>query len=223
MKKTTKRAAFTLIEISIVLVIIGIILASVMKGRDLIKSSQIKEYNQVFVSQWETIANSYFSRMAGVLADGDVNGGRTGWGITIPNGFMDGNINNTTEYANVKAKLAAAGINIDDLIKSDTGNPFERSADGEFTGKTITEITFSNYILNGSRRNYLVFNNVPGDVAQAIDTMKDGSPNGQSGSVIALSNTDYRNNNNHPGTEVNGTVEVWDATALQAMAIALEH
>ncbi|MEA3353542.1 MAG: prepilin-type N-terminal cleavage/methylation domain-containing protein [Campylobacterota bacterium] len=59
-----KRKAFTLIEISIVLVIIGIILAAVMKGRDLIKGSQIKEFNQVFVSQWETVAYSYYSRMA---------------------------------------------------------------------------------------------------------------------------------------------------------------
>ena len=216
MKKTIKRAGFTLIEISIVLVIIGIILASVMKGRDMIKSAQIKEFSQVFVTEWETISNSYFSRMAGVLGDGTDNGGR----LVAVDGFMDGNINNDTEFLAIKTKLSAAGISIDDLIKTDVGNAFERSVDGEFTGKQVVEITFSNYLLHGKRKNYLVFNDVPGDVAQAIDTMKDGTPDGKAGSVIALP---LYGAINSPGTEVNATIEDWDATKLQTMAVALEH
>ena len=216
MKKTMKKAGFTLIEISIVLVIIGIILASVMKGRDMIKSAQIKEFSQVFVTEWETISNSYFSRMAGVLGDGTDNGGRN----ANVDGFMDGSINTAAEFLAIKTKLSAAGISIDDLIKTDVDNAFERSVDGEFTGKQVVEITFSNYLLNGKRKNYLVFNDVPGDVAQAIDTMKDGTPDGKAGSVIALP---LFGNNNSPGTEVNATIEDWDATKLQTMAVALEH
>lgn len=213
MIKLNRKRAFTLIEISIVLVIIGIILASVMKGRDLIKSSQIKEFNQVFVSQWETVANSYFSRMAAVLADSTDNGGR----LASIDGFMDGAIDTSGEYADVKTALDASGIDIDELVKSDLSDPFKRSVDGEFVGKKIVEVSFTNYLLNGKQRNYLIFNNIPGDVAQAIDTMKDGQPSGKNGSVIALPSEQTQ------GDELNATIVDWDATATQSMAIALEH
>ena len=213
MKNQNKKRAFTLIEISIVLVIIGIILASVMKGRDLIKSSQIKEFNQVFVTQWETIANSYFSRMAAVLADTTENGGTE---VSI-DGFMDGAIDTPTEYAAVKLALRNSGIDLDELIKSDLDDPFKRSVDGEFVGKKAVEVTFTNYILNGKQKNYLLFTNIPGDVAQAIDTIKDGSASGLKGSVVALPSEQTA------GDEINGTIEDWDVSTTQAMAISLSH
>ncbi|MEA3353541.1 MAG: prepilin-type N-terminal cleavage/methylation domain-containing protein [Campylobacterota bacterium] len=196
MKKNFKKKAFTLIEISIVLVIIGIILASVMKGRDLIKGSQIKEFNQVFVSQWETIANSYFSRMANVLGDGEINGGTAG---EEPDGFMDGEDSNTTLQA-----LTDSGIEVTELIKSDLNDPFYRTVDGEMAGKCRVKIGFCYYKINGKSKNALVFMNIPNDIAQAIDTIRDGQPDGTKGSVLAVQTK---------GTSGDDSVEhtLWDA------------
>jgi len=198
MKTQLKRKAFTLIEISVVLVIIGIILASVMKGRDLIKSSQIKEFNQVFVSQWETIANSYFSRMAAPLDDGEGHGGQT---TVASNGFMDGDDLTTEANAQLVAKaLQDAGIDPCDLIKGDTYtatgqdygcgdaelNPFQITVDGEYTGKQTVQVEFTHYTIDGKTKNAIRFYDVPFDVGQAIDTMRDGNADGEKGSILAL-------------------------------------
>jgi prepilin-type N-terminal cleavage/methylation domain-containing protein len=197
MKSTLRRKAFTLIEISVVLVIIGIILASVMKGRDLIKSSQIKEFNQVFVSQWETIANSYFSRMAAPLNDGASHGG-TG----TSDGFMDGTALATAGNALAVAEaLQDAGVDPCDLIKGDiyaisTANfgcgdgeldPFKITVDGEYSGKQTIQIEFTHYTIGGKKKNVIRFYDVPFDVGQAIDTMRDGNADGTKGSILALS------------------------------------
>lgn len=189
MAKSFKRRAFTLIEISIVLVIIGIILASVMKGRDMIKSSQIKEYNQVFVSQWETISNSYFSRMAENLDDNN------------SDGFSDGNdLSTATNAKAVVDALKEAGIDPCNLVKSDvksTGefgcatdglDVFKRTVDGEFIGKSTTQAKFSYMTIDSKKKNVIIFYNVPHDVAQAIDTIRDGMPDGTSGSVLNVTN-----------------------------------
>lgn len=211
-----KRKAFTLIEISIVLVIIGIILASVMKGRDLVKSSQIKEYNQVFVSQWVTIANSYFSRMGAVVADSTDNGGTA----VDADGFMD-NIEGSQTLTNA---LLASGINPCDLIKTSITagvavggcvnevDPFRRGVEGETVGKTTTRVSFQSRTIDGKRRNQLRIRFIPEDVAQALDTIIDGKPDGQAGSCIKAPNG-------------GGTSLAWDgiSAAATTMFIILDN
>ena len=206
-----KRKAFTLIEISIVLVIIGIILASVMKGRDLIKSSQIKEYNQVFISQWVTIANSYFSRMGANIADGPDNGGNN-----AQDGFMDNDLGALV----ITEALDSAGIDVCNLIKTDITsaalgctnlNPYEKTIEGEAIGKVTTDVSFYSRTIDGKRRNQLRIRYMPEDVAQAIDTIIDGKPDGKSGNCVKLSGG-------------NGPAEDWgDLGASTTMYIILDN
>jgi len=63
----SKAQGFTLIELSIVLLIIGLLLAAVVKGRDLIRSAQIKKFYNSFIKQWEIIYNNYYDRTGVVL------------------------------------------------------------------------------------------------------------------------------------------------------------
>ena len=223
-----KRKAFTLIEISIVLIIIGIILASVMKGRDLLKSTQIKEFSQTYVNEWEVVANSYFSRVGSNIYDSVNNGGQAT--ETSIDGFMDGNTTALTlpgAYNKLEGNISISGIDICEGIKTDIKDstnspcssgyqPFQRSVDGEFTGKSTVTIWFSHYEINGRKNNVLMFYNVPGDVAQAIDTMRDGIPDGTSGSVVAISSS-----TGNPGTAA--TLENWEHNSTQTMAVTLEH
>ncbi len=212
-----KKKAFTLIEISIVLIIIAIIISSVMKGRDLLRSSKIKEFSQTFVNEWEIIHHSYFNRMANNIADGIVNGGIS----SNVDGFMDGN---NTNYSTIYTKLKASGIDICQSIKvniqdnnnfCNSGyNPYKRSITGEFTGTTIVEVTFTNYIINGKVQNILLFNNIPGDVAQSIDTLKDGIPDGLNGQIFAITS--------EVASGVSPTLVNWEANSTQSMGIIID-
>ncbi|MEA3383338.1 MAG: prepilin-type N-terminal cleavage/methylation domain-containing protein [Campylobacterota bacterium] len=232
------KRAFTLIEISIVLVIIGIILASVMKGRDMIKSSQIKEFNQVFVSQWETIANSYFSRMGAVLEDGGANGGAVG--TTTTDGFMDNEaIGTDTKAILVVDALKTAGIDPCTLVKSDissttdygcqetpgdsTLNVFQRTVDGEYVGKSTVQLLFANIKIDGKLKNALVFTGMPEDVAQALDTIRDGSPNGKTGTVLRVAAVTNIGGTTKAATDSGTSSWDGDATSTTNMVILLEH
>ena len=212
-----RKKAFTLIEISIVLIIIGIIISSIMKGRDLLRSSKIKDFSHTFVNEWEIVSDSYFTRMGTNLTDSTTNGGSS----TDIDGFMDGDINTTIQYTNIDTNLTSSGIDICKSIKADTKdgttfcssgyNPFKRTITGEFTGTKIVTVTFTNYIIDGRKENIILFNNIPGDVAQAIDSSRDGIPSGTQGTVLAL---DEEESAGSTPTLVN-----WDSTSTQTMVI----
>ncbi len=201
--KILKKRAFTLIELSIVLIIIGIILASVMKGRDLIGSAQSKEVTQTFIQKWATIANTYFSKVNQVMADGEENGGTTG---TEPNGYFDDisyDSSAITSAENLILMLQNAGIDPCELVKTDIKetdavsicqsnyNPLKRNFKGEFVGKKTSNVHFFNMTLDSKSQNVILFTNISGDLAKAIDTIIDGVPNGQSGSIVGISEVDF--------------------------------
>lgn len=57
-----RQAGFTLVEMAVVLVIIGIILGAVMIGRDAQRNAEYTRIRQNFVSQWAMAYNSYTQR-----------------------------------------------------------------------------------------------------------------------------------------------------------------
>ncbi|MEA1995113.1 MAG: prepilin-type N-terminal cleavage/methylation domain-containing protein, partial [Campylobacterota bacterium] len=67
------RKGFTLIELAIVLVIIGIILGAVLKGQDLIRNARAKKLIAQ-TQKWETHIWSYFNRGYRFPGDGSNNG-----------------------------------------------------------------------------------------------------------------------------------------------------
>jgi prepilin-type N-terminal cleavage/methylation domain-containing protein len=60
---------FTLVEMSIVMVIIGVILAAVMIGRDTQKNAEYLRIKQTFVNQWALAYNAYTQRYGVVPGD----------------------------------------------------------------------------------------------------------------------------------------------------------
>jgi prepilin-type N-terminal cleavage/methylation domain-containing protein len=64
-----RNQGFTLVEMSIVLVIVGVILAAVMIGRDTQKNAEYLRIRQAFVNQWLVSYNAFFLRYGFPMGD----------------------------------------------------------------------------------------------------------------------------------------------------------
>jgi len=67
-----KAKGFTLVEMAVVLVIIGLILGAVSIGKDLQRTAEFKKVKQKFVDQWAQAYNEYYDKMGVVLADSQI-------------------------------------------------------------------------------------------------------------------------------------------------------
>lgn len=127
------RHGFTLIELSIVLVIIGLIVAGVLVGRDLIAASQQRK----FIAEWEKIDTSVQTfRTKYNALPGDFNNAEYFWG-TASGGCYDGSRTSTqTCNGNDDGHIGASAAD-----PSETFNFWQHLAnagliDGTFTGRT---------------------------------------------------------------------------------------
>lgn len=67
-----KIKGFTLVEMAIVLVIIGVILGAVSVGKDLQRDAEYAKIYQKFVAAWKTSYDQYYNRIGVVLGDSQV-------------------------------------------------------------------------------------------------------------------------------------------------------
>ncbi len=64
-----RNAGFTIVEMAVVLVIIGVILGAVMIGKDAQRNAEYLRIRQTFVNQWVVVYNSYVQRMGVPIGD----------------------------------------------------------------------------------------------------------------------------------------------------------
>lgn len=170
------RKGFTLVELSIVLIVIGLIIGGVMKGKDLINSAEQKKIYNTWVKEWLNTVSIYQDRTGEMLGDAIVNGGTA----ANTDGAPD-NINLASTVA-VQDKLKAIGLD------TPVGN-ISASNGGSYRikGKYV-ESSVSAYLYNLYSHTQLVYKGrlyitgMPTDVAIAFDKMTDGNLNSQTGS-----------------------------------------
>ena len=68
-KYQSKQAGFTLAEMAMVLVIIGVVLGAVMIGRDAQRNAEYLRIRQTFINQWAQAYNAYYQRMGTPIGD----------------------------------------------------------------------------------------------------------------------------------------------------------
>ncbi len=73
MKKDLRQKGFTLVELAIVLVIIGIIMGAVIKGQDLMTSAKAKKFTTT-VNTWNMLTWTYMDRMGRFPGEANRNG-----------------------------------------------------------------------------------------------------------------------------------------------------
>ena len=182
---------FTVIEIAVVLVIIGLILASVYKVSEVIKNAHIRN----LVNQVDTInqaISNYQSKYRALPGDDDQ--ATVHLGAATVNGNGDGRINvagAVQEYLRANQHLALAGFIPGSY--DGTANPITGLIRHKFGGyiyildvngvpgvPPVTPPIIPPFNLRNLQncRNVILVTNLPADVAEALDRiLDDGNPN----------------------------------------------
>lgn len=176
---TRRQSGFTLIEIAIVLVIIGLLLGGILKGQELITQGRIRNVANDFQSMTAAI-NLYQDRYRALPGD-DIGAG-TRWSTAAAgdgNGQIGGAYNSTTDTDESRKfwqHLRLAGL---------VGGATTDLAQPANTTSGITGVQN-----NGLGLNSLIVcsSNLPGKIAQSIDSQFDDG-NAQTGSVRGVLGT----------------------------------
>ena len=161
-----KERGFTLVELAIVLVIIGIILGAILKGQELINNAKMKRFYNQYKEQVAAFY-TYYDRYG--KFPGDDNLATSRWSGTEDgdgDGLIDGGFEwrctdtNGDESCVAWEHLRLAGI----ITGSGRTNP--QNAYGG-------AISVAYGTLHGTSANWVGFQNIPKDVAQSIDTQYD--------------------------------------------------
>jgi len=177
MRNLKSNKGFTLIELAIVLVIIGIIMGAVLKGQDLIQNARHKQFISK-VKAWEVAQWTYLDRMGRFAGDAN----------------KDGKIGD----GSVKTDLTGAKF---------INPPYEGSSPSGQNTITIGSDTFYVFFGNDGSKNIMVicasnacdatFDDAKIQYLQALDASLDGSADGASGQIIGV--------NSAPDTVGSGT------------------
>lgn len=168
---------FTLIEMAIVLIIIGIIIGAVVKGKDIVRSAQQKKLYSEFVREWQIAFNNYYDRTGWILADSN-----------DPNnaGVRNGHCNAGASNANIDSQLQAVGLTPPNV--GSTGVTLQRT----YTDSNgVQQTLILAFAYSASWGNHIRIRNMPNDLGLAIDRLVDGSADGTAGDVRYTS--DYGN------------------------------
>jgi prepilin-type N-terminal cleavage/methylation domain-containing protein len=190
-KPKSRRAGFTLVELSIVLVIIGLIIGGVLTGRQIMQNAAITNALnsiQAFEAQFQTYVQNY-----GAIPGDDTNAKTrfpnasipSGGSGTLGNGTLDGNFDSAT--ANDETRLVWAELRAANLVKQVGGSDQTLQPANPFGG--IYGFQHGAFSTGGIVTNVVCLSGVPADAAQAIDSrLDDGISN--SGSIqAAISST----------------------------------
>jgi len=162
-----RQSGFTLIEIAIVLVIIGLLLGGILKGQELITQGRIRNVANDFQSVAAAI-NLYQDRYRAL--PGDDAGAEVRWGATTTsngngNGIIEGNYNSTT--ATEESRLFWQHLRLAGLV----GGAATDTTQAVNAAQGRTGVQSSGLGLVGGP--IICSNNLPAKIAQAIDAQFD--------------------------------------------------
>ena len=190
---TGKQAGFTLVEIAIVLVIIGLLLGGVLKGQELINSAKVKNLINDFraISTFVYEYQDRFRALPGDDAAADKHvGGKNATTSTSTVGRIDGDWNSTTKtdesylfWEHVRRANLATGT-----TDTDSGDYVPRNAEGGPIGITgVSPYTPGTGGTTWQGNFYICSGSIQGRFARQIDTTMDDG-NTETGSIRVIEN-----------------------------------
>jgi len=168
-----KQSGFTLVEMSVVLVIIGLILGAVSIGSDLQRNAVYQQISSNFVQSWSQAYQNYFNKTGIVIGDSasaptlKVDGANSTPGeicTTNLQGFMDA--------AGIRMPAGRSEGNEDKFVYLDSnGNPQETTVCFQNVDWSLPGAT-SGYVVR--KRNVMVIKSLTPDLARFLDGQVDG-------------------------------------------------
>ena len=176
------KKGFTLVELSIVLVIIGIILGSILKGQEMIKNAKIKRLLRD-TRGLEAMIWAYYDRKNKFPGDCNQNGII---GFNAPN-----NISGITPSDSIDPTIddCSANPNEDNVNRAFSDLRLSRIAPYSLPNINLAKHVANGFFhigyttVNGVNYNAIFIYNIPAWMAKAIDTTIDGKENGLVGLV----------------------------------------
>jgi len=184
MRKDLKnQKGFTLVELAIVLVIIGLLIGGILKGRAMIKNAKIKRVKADVDSIVAAVYN--YQDKYGYLPGDDPNDRTSDLNAAqCSGGNGDGLFGSTAERICAWQELIGAGFVSGDPTTHDESKVAKTNP---FGGRYL----FRYGTVQGKTGNYLFIDNLPADVAEALDQKYDDGK---------YNSGDIRANNDYTGT-----------------------
>jgi len=204
----TNNKGFTLIEMAIVLIIIGIIIGAVIKGKDLIRSAEQKKIYTKYLNAWRTGYANFYDRTGKRLGDfynaSTSSEGQDGKADT--DNIHDGKISSTErEYLKTGDPLGTDFRGLDDVgltaPSTNTDNCWEYVYTDKEGGGHSLYVGFKYDQKN--KYNYMWVEGLPNELGLALDTIIDNQADGTSGDFLCFNSADTVNSDwGDPSVEV---------------------
>ncbi len=188
MEKLKDEKGFTLVEMALVLIIIGIIIGAIVKGKDLVRGAEQKRVYSKFLNGWRLAYLNFYDRTGKILGDS--------WDGTAAGQDGRADTSNGTGAAPTAAGRIALEngtpptfMGVDDVgLEVPVSNVPTASYQYNYVnsvGNTNTlEVAFMWDTGGGNTRNVMIIDNIPAELALAIDTMVDGEADGTDGDFV---------------------------------------
>ena len=176
-RKLSEQKGFTLIEMAIVLIIIGIIIGAVVKGKDVMKSAEQKRLFTTFAREWQMAYNNYYDRTGWILGDDNSSNNNHRDGLCSDAGAMAtaANLNNQLTYVGLTSP-AAGPTNVTNV----------RTYTDSWGRQYVLTLQFNNNPTFGNFIQITGNNGVPYDLGMAWDKMIDGTRDGNAGDFLYI-------------------------------------
>jgi prepilin-type N-terminal cleavage/methylation domain-containing protein len=178
---------FTLIEMALVLIIIGIIIGAVVKGKDLVRGAEQKKVYTKYMSEWRLNYLNFYDRTGKILGDtwDGAAAGQDGQADTAagaagnPTDAGRDDLNDGPAAGSAYMGLAQLGLT---APQTNTANNWQyKYVD---SGGNAHFLTIAFDWDGASNYNYMEIDNCPNELAMAFDTMIDGEADGSSGDFL---------------------------------------
>jgi prepilin-type N-terminal cleavage/methylation domain-containing protein len=180
---------FTLVEMAVVLIIIGVIIGAIIKGKSLVRGAEQKKIYTKYVNEWRIGYLNFYDRTGKILGDT--------WDASLAGAGQDGQADTAAGAAGAEsdagrddlfdgpaAGTAYLGMTSLGLEASSTNTPNNwqyKYVDSDGTAHFM-DIAF---VWDGvNNYNFMMINFVPAELAIALDTMIDGSADGTDGDFL---------------------------------------
>ena len=183
---------FTLIEMAIVLIIIGIIIGAVVKGKDLVRGAEQKKVYSKFISEWLTCYLNFYDRTGKVLGDtwdGSAAGQDGKADTSAGTATAPTDAGRADLYDGPAAGTAYMGLKQIGLTApaTNTALNYQYRYTDSCGAANILTIAFA-YDTTG-KYNYMEITNIPNELCISLDTMIDSQADGTLGDFIGDAET----------------------------------